>query len=77
MASRIQVAKARKDFAGLMERSAKGERIKVTRYGRTLAAIIPKADLEKLEDCEDATLQRARTTKARRLTPVPGRRSRS
>jgi hypothetical protein len=24
----------------------------VTRYGRTLAALIPKRDLEKLENCE-------------------------
>jgi prevent-host-death family protein len=52
MAHRIQVAKVRKNFANVMERSAGGERIKVTRYGRTLAAIIPKADLAKLEDCE-------------------------
>jgi prevent-host-death family protein len=52
MAHRIQVAKARRDFASVMDRSARGERIKVTRYGRTLAAIIPKSDLEKLEDCE-------------------------
>ena len=52
MAHRIQVAKARKDFANVVGRSARGERIKVTRYGHTLAAIIPKADLEKLEDCE-------------------------
>ena len=35
-----------------MERSAGGERIKVTRYGRTLAALIPKSDLTKLEECE-------------------------
>ena len=52
MAHRIQVAKARKDFANVVGRSSRGERIKVTRYGHTLAAIIPKADLEKLEDCE-------------------------
>jgi len=52
MAHRIQAAKARKHFASIVERSSQGERIKVTRYGRTLAAIIPKGDLEKLENCE-------------------------
>ncbi|HVZ75359.1 MAG TPA: type II toxin-antitoxin system prevent-host-death family antitoxin [Polyangia bacterium] len=52
MAQRVQAAKARKDFAALIERTAKGERIKVTRYGTTLAALIPKKDLQKLEECE-------------------------
>jgi len=53
MSSRIQAAKARKDFANVVDRSARGERIKVTRYVRTLAAIVSKKDLEKLEDCEE------------------------
>jgi prevent-host-death family protein len=53
MATRIQAAEARKGFAQVVERSAKGERIKLTRYGTTLAAIVPKHDLEKLEDCEE------------------------
>jgi prevent-host-death family protein len=53
MAHRIQVAQARKDFASVVGRSALGERIKVTRYGRTLAAIVSKSDLERLEDCEE------------------------
>src|SRR5260221_7886465 len=56
MVHRIQAAKARKHFASIVERSSKGERIKVTRYGQTLAAIIPKGDLEKLENCEQDEL---------------------
>ena len=56
MANRIQAAKVRKHFASVVERSSQGERIKVTRYGRTLAAIIPKGDLEKLENCEKGEL---------------------
>lgn len=52
MASRIQAAKARKDFADVVRRSSKGERIKLTRYGRTLAAVVSKSDLERLEECE-------------------------
>lgn len=29
-----------------------GERIKVTRYNKTAAVLIPKRDLERLEECE-------------------------
>ena len=36
----------------MIQRSAGGERIKLTRYNRTLAVLIPKADLDTLEDCE-------------------------
>jgi prevent-host-death family protein len=53
MQRRVQAAEARRDFADLIERSAKGERIKITRYRNTLAAIVSKKDLEKLEDCEE------------------------
>jgi prevent-host-death family protein len=53
MARRVQAAEARRDFADLIDRSAKGERIKITRYRNTLAAIVSKKDLEKLEDCEE------------------------
>ena len=52
MTERIQVAEARKDLAKVVARSAAGTRIKVTRYGRTLAALIPKRDLQTLENCE-------------------------
>jgi prevent-host-death family protein len=52
MANRVQVARFRKDFANIVNRSARGERIKLTRYGTTLAVIVPKADLQRLEDCE-------------------------
>jgi prevent-host-death family protein len=66
MSHRIQIAKARKDFANVVGRSSRGERIKVTRYGHTLAAIIPKADLEKLEDCEKDEPARQSAPPARR-----------
>jgi prevent-host-death family protein len=52
MAPRIPTAEARKKFAKVIQRSAGGERIKLTRYNRTLAVLIPKADLDTLEDCE-------------------------
>lgn len=54
MVRRIQAARARKDFAELLNRSARGERIKIRRYRTTIAAIIPKDDLAKLEDCEES-----------------------
>jgi len=39
-------------LANVVRRSARGERIKVTRYGKTLAILISKRDLQALEDCE-------------------------
>jgi prevent-host-death family protein len=50
---RIQAAGARKHFSSLVTKSAMGERIKVTRYNKTVAVLIPKHDLKKLEECED------------------------
>ena len=36
-----------------MTKSAAGERIKVTRYNKTAAVLVPKRDLERLEECEE------------------------
>ncbi len=52
MSRRIATAGARKNFASIVARSAAGERIKLTRYNKTVAIVIPKKDLERLEDCE-------------------------
>jgi antitoxin (DNA-binding transcriptional repressor) of toxin-antitoxin stability system len=52
--NRIPTAAARKQFANTVKRSAGGERIKLTRYNKTLAVIIPKKDLAMLEECERA-----------------------
>jgi prevent-host-death family protein len=52
MTHRIPIAAARKDFASVVRKTRDGERIKLTRYNKTIAAIIPKHDLEKLKDCE-------------------------
>jgi prevent-host-death family protein len=49
---RLQAAAARKNFSALVTKSAAGERIKVTRYNKTAAVLIPKRDLERLQDCE-------------------------
>jgi prevent-host-death family protein len=52
MTQRIPTAQARKGFANVLRDSAKGERIKLTRYNKTVAVIIPKKDLVDLEECE-------------------------
>jgi prevent-host-death family protein len=75
MTRRIATAGARKNFASLVRRSAAGERIKLTRYNKTVAIVIPKADLDALEDCEknprdaaseqDRPVERPRRTRAK------------
>jgi antitoxin (DNA-binding transcriptional repressor) of toxin-antitoxin stability system len=67
MAERIATANARKGFAEIVQRSASGERIKLTRYGKTQAILIPKSDLALLEDCEST---RTRPARAPRKAPV-------
>jgi prevent-host-death family protein len=52
MSKRIAAADARRDFAEVIQQSSKGERIHLTRYGKTQAVLIPTSDLEALEDCE-------------------------
>ena len=53
MTQRMPTAAARKGFAAVLRDSAAGERIKLTRYNKTVAVIIPKKDLVELEDCEE------------------------
>ena len=52
MTQRLPTAVARKAFANVLRDSAAGERIKLTRYNKTVAVIIPKKDLTDLEDCQ-------------------------
>jgi antitoxin (DNA-binding transcriptional repressor) of toxin-antitoxin stability system len=52
MAQRIAAASARKNLASFIQRAKRGERIKLTRYDTTAAILIPKQDLETLEECE-------------------------
>jgi prevent-host-death family protein len=53
MTQRLPTAVARKSFANVLRVSAAGERIKLTRYNKTVAVIIPKEDLKDLEECEE------------------------
>ena len=52
MTKRMPTAQARKDFAAALRASERGHRVKVTRYDKTIAVLIPKKDLERLQDCE-------------------------
>jgi len=71
--NRISVAVARRDFAKVLARAAKrGSRIKVTRYSTTLAGIVSRADLLRLEKC-DEVLEAHRSAAGRRKRPSRGR----
>ena len=61
MTQRIAAAGARKHFASLVKQSARGERIKITRYNKTAVVLIPKRDLEALEDCEKESAAQKKT----------------
>jgi prevent-host-death family protein len=61
MTQRIATAGARKHFASLVKQSARGERITITRYNKTAVVLIPKKDLDALEDCEKELAARKST----------------
>ena len=70
MATRIPAAEARKHLAEVVQQAQNGERIKLTRYDKTVAVIIPKNDLASLEQCEeDETTSPSRARKPRRAPP--------
>lgn len=51
---KVSTAVARKRFSDVVNRASYGkERVALTRYGRTLAAIVPAEDLALLEAMED------------------------
>ena len=55
MVLRIPTALARKQFARIVDKSSRGQRIKLTRYDKTQAVIISMDDLSRLEECERQT----------------------
>jgi len=52
MAHQIATALARKNLARVVRRTAAGSRIKLTRYGKIQAVLIPEQDFVFLEACE-------------------------
>jgi prevent-host-death family protein len=80
MAYEVPVTQARAEFADLVNRVVYGgERVVVTRHGKPLVALVPAADLERLEQAEseqpatvvrlgtDGGLSRVEPPAARRL----------
>lgn len=69
---RIPKTEARRRFSEVVSRAGyRGERVKITHYGKTLAAIVPKADLRMIEDCE----RQLQPRKSRTGTPNKVRKS--
>ena len=77
MSNRIPTAVARKDFAAVLDNSARGARIKLTRYDKTVAVVISKDDLARLEECERRSAQKAATTNGAQRAAKRGSRSRA
>ncbi len=73
--SRVTVSEAREDFAELVNRVAYcGERVRIERRGREVAAIVPIADadlLERLEDQIDLELAREALADPQNAVPIP------
>ncbi len=71
MAKPMKISEARDDFSETVNRVAyKGERVPLTRRGKTLAAIVSAEDLELLEKLEDEYDVR----KAKEALADPGKR---
>jgi prevent-host-death family protein len=50
---RLAKAEARRRFSEVTTRvGRRGERVKITHYGKTLAVLVSKQDLQRLNDCE-------------------------
>jgi len=56
----IATALARKNLARVVHRSAAGTRIKLTRYGKIQAVLVPENDFTFLEECERGRRPRRR-----------------
>ncbi|OGQ80095.1 MAG: prevent-host-death family protein [Deltaproteobacteria bacterium RIFOXYA12_FULL_58_15] len=51
---KLTTTEARKDFSSVVDAAyARSERVVLTRNGKSVAAVVPIADLEALEDFED------------------------
>jgi prevent-host-death family protein len=80
--TQMATTKARADFADVVNRAAhKGERILLSRNGKSVAAIVPIEDVTLLEEIEEqgdlAALRAALAeTRRRREKPIPWERAR-
>lgn len=63
----MNTAKARSSFRALVRRVQHAqERVRLTRYGKTVAGIVPVRDLDLLEACEEDGPQNRRARSASR-----------
>ena len=71
----VSVSEAREQFAELVNRAAYGgERVRVSRRGRAIAAIVPIEDLdliERIEDEFDLAAAREALADPENATPIP------
>lgn len=68
---RIAVAQARASLRRLVgDVHGKGLRIKITRYGKSVACLVPVADLEFLKRCEERKRQRQQAKARQQREPV-------
>ncbi|HEY0708694.1 MAG TPA: type II toxin-antitoxin system prevent-host-death family antitoxin [Polyangia bacterium] len=72
-------------FAEIVTSADKGERVKITHYGKTIAVLISTEDLRRLQDCETARQAKGKkprvlnaakspTPRATKLAAASGRR---
>lgn len=77
---RIAKSEARKNFSDVVTRAGRrGERVKITHYGKTLAILISPRELEDLDECErlrrsGAAGAAAQGTKRKSAAPKAARR---
>ena len=63
---KIEATQARQEFSETVNRVAYGgDRIVVKRRGRALAALVPMADIDLIEECEQEKAAKAKAVKAR------------
>lgn len=75
MMSERRISEAREEFATIVNKVAfGGERVRLTRHGKAVAAVVPIEDVEFLEDLEDeidAELAREALADPANANPIP------
>ncbi|MGH2393386.1 MAG: type II toxin-antitoxin system Phd/YefM family antitoxin [Candidatus Limnocylindria bacterium] len=73
--SERRISEAREEFATIVNKVAfGGERVRLTRHGKAVAAVVPIEDVEFLEDLEDeidAELAREALADPANANPIP------
>jgi prevent-host-death family protein len=68
---RVAVAQARASLPDLVQDVKRtGSRLRLTRYGKTIACLVPVKDVDTLEECESELADCQERRKVSRLQPV-------